>query len=105
MVRRKTKKNTPRAQRIMDAALQYSKKLSRLVSWCWVAYRFAALVAMCYVPEAAEHIVDTISGVDTIMMTNLGTYLVSSTGEKLIYSDQFVSSWLEKHGLKSETQG
>jgi len=53
------------------------------------------------VPSAAEALVSTIAGLDTIMMINEGTYLVNSLGEKYLYSDKFVLKWLNKGGFKS----
>jgi hypothetical protein len=53
------------------------------------------------VPSAAEALVSTIAGLDTIMMINEGTYLVNSLGEKYLYSDKFVLKWLDKGGFKS----
>lgn len=87
------------ARRIADAALQYSKRLSKFISWSWVIYRFSVLIASAIVPSAAEALVSTISGIDTIMLVNEGTYLVNSLGEKYIYSDKFALAFLKKGGF------
>jgi len=53
------------------------------------------------VPSAAEALVSSTQGMDTIMLVNEGTYLINSLGEKIIYSDRFVLKWLDKGGFKS----
>lgn len=87
--------------RIAAAALQYSKKLSKFICWVWAVYRFAVLIVAALQPVAAEPLVNTIPGVDTIMMVNVSTYLINSLGEKYIYSDRVILKWLEKGGWKS----
>lgn len=89
------------AGRVAAAALQYSKKLSRFISWTWAIYRFAILVVAAIQPAAAGDLAATIPGIDTIMMANVSTYLVNSLGEKILYSDRFALKWLEKGGFKS----
>lgn len=89
------------AKRIANAALQYSKWLSRFICWVWALYRFAVLIVAAIQPSVAEAISATTSGVDTIMMINEGTYLVNSLGEKYLYSDKFVMSWLKGGGFKN----
>lgn len=86
---------------IAKAALQYSKRLSKFICWVWAIYRFSIIIAAAIVPSAAEALVSTIAGIDTIMLVNEGTYLVNSLGEKIIYSDVFVLKWLDKSGFKS----
>ena len=86
---------------IAKAALQYSKRLSKFICWIWAIYRFSIIIAAAIVPSAAEALVSTIAGIDTIMLVNEGTYLVNSLGEKIIYSDVFVLKWLDKSGFKS----
>ena len=89
------------AGKVAAAALQYSKWLSRFICWIWAIYRFSAIAAAALVPSAAEAIVSTIAGIDTIMLVNEGTYLVNSLGEKYLYSDKFILKWLDKGGFKS----
>lgn len=89
------------ANRVAAVALQYSKWLSRFICWVWAIYRFSVVIAAAIVPSAAESLVATIAGIDTIMLVNEGTYLVNSLGEKIIYSDRFVLKWLDKGGFKS----
>lgn len=89
------------AYKVATAALQYSKWLSRFICWVWAAYRFSVIILSAIVPTAAEALVSTIPGVDTIMLVNEGTYLVNSLGEKYLYSDKFILKWLDKDGFKS----
>ncbi len=89
------------ANRIANAALQYSKWLSRFICWVWAIYRFSILIASVIEPTAAEPLATTITGLDTIMLVNEGTYLINSLGEKWIYSDRFVMTWIKKGGFNS----
>ena len=89
------------ARKVVAAALQYSKWLSKFICWVWAIYRFSVIIAAALVPSAAEALVSTIPGMDTIMLVNEGTYLINSLGEKIIYSDRFVLKWLDKGGFKS----
>lgn len=89
------------AGKVAAAALQYSKWLSRFICWVWAIYRFSVIILSAVVPTAAEALVSTIPGVDTIMLVNEGTYLVNSLGEKYIYSDKFVLNWIDKGGFKT----
>lgn len=89
------------ANKVAAAALQYSKWLSRFICWVWAIYRFTAIILSAIVPAAAEALAGTIVGLDTIMMVNVGTYLVNSLGEKYLYSDKAVLKWLDKGGFKS----
>ena len=89
------------AHKVAAAALQYSKWLSRFICWVWAIYRFTVIILAAIVPQAAEALVATITGIDTIMLVNEGTYLVNSLGEKYIYSDRAVLKWIDKGGFKS----
>lgn len=89
------------ANKVAAAALQYSKRLSKFICWVWAIYRFSIIIAAAIVPSAAEALVSTIAGIDTIMLVNEGTYLVNSLGEKYLYSDRFILKWLDKGGFKT----
>ena len=89
------------ANKVAAAALQYSKKLSKFISWTWAIYRFAILIVAAIQPSVASDIAATIPGMDTIMMANVCTYLINSLGEKILYSDRFAMKWLDKGGFKS----
>lgn len=87
-------------QKILKTALQYSKWMSKFICWVWAIYRFTALFASAFVPEAAEAMASTLYNLDWIMLVNEGTYLINSLGEKYIYSDRFIFKWLETGGFK-----
>ena len=89
------------ASKVAAAALQYSKKLSKFICWVWAIYRFAIILSSAFVPSAADALVATIPGLDTIMMINISCYLCNSLGEKILYSDRFVLKWLDKKGFQS----
>ena len=89
------------SNKIAAAALQYSKWLSRFICWVWATYRFTILIASVIQPTIAEAAASTITGIDTIMLVNEGTYLINSLGEKIIYSDRFIMSWINKGGFNS----
>ena len=89
------------ANKVAAAALQYSKWLSRFICWIWAIYRFTALFASAWRPDAAAAIASTLYNLDWIMMINVGTYLINSLGEKYIYSDRFILRWLDKGGIKA----
>lgn len=88
------------AKKVAAAALQYSKQLSKFICWVWALYRFTVIGLGAIVPEAANALVSTIPGIDTIMMINVSCYLVNSLGEKIIYSDKFILKWLDKGGFQ-----
>ncbi len=89
-----------KSKKILKAALQYSKWMSKFICWIWAIYRFTALGATVVVPEAAEALASTLYNLDWIMLVNMGTYLINSLGEKYIYSDRFIFKWLTTGGFK-----
>lgn len=92
---------SPRMSKIAEVALQYSKKLSKMITWFWIVYRILVLIASVIRPEIAGELSQTNTGVDTAMLVNEGTYLINSLGEKVIYSDRFVMQWIQKGGWHS----
>ena len=89
-----------KSQKVAQAALQYSKWMSKFICWVWAIYRFTALFAAAFVPTAADALASTLYNLDWIMLVNMGTYLINSLGEKYIYSDRFIFKWLETGGFK-----
>ena len=89
-----------KSQKVAQAALQYSKWMSKFICWVWAIYRFTALFASAFVPSAAEAMASTLYNLDWIMLVNMGTYLINSLGEKYIYSDRFIFKWLSTGGFK-----
>lgn len=87
-------------KKIAEAALQYSKWMSKFICWIWAIYRFTALIASVIEPSAAEAMASTLYNLDWIMLVNEGTYLINSLGEKYIYSDRFIFKWLSTGGFK-----
>lgn len=90
------------ANRIAASALQYSKRLSRLVSWFWVIHHILTLIAAIIAPEAAEYIMQVNYMIDIIMMVNLATYMCNSLGEKILYAQDTVHSFFKKDKPKKE---
>ena len=82
-----TKKRSTPSKR---APLQYSKKLSTAVTLFWIVYRLAELVVAVIEPAIADALVQLVSGVDTVMMVNLGFYSGNSVAEKAILA------WMDK---------
>ena len=89
------------ANRVAAAALQFSKWLSRAITWYWMFYRTLAAILSTIRPEAAGAIMASVAGVDQIMIINEGTYLINSLGEKYIYSDKFVMRWFKDGAWKT----
>ena len=79
-----------RKQRGTPAKLQYSKKLSTAVTFFWIIYRLAELIAAVVEPSIADALVQLVAGVDTVMMVNLGFYSGNSVAEKAILA------WMNK---------
>lgn len=87
------RKSTPSKR----APLQYSKKLSTAVTLFWIIYRLAELVVAVIEPAIADALVQLVSGVDTVMMVNLGFYSGNSVAEKAILA------WMDK-GLAAKDE-
>lgn len=64
--------------------LQYSKKLSTAVTGFWIFYRVMTVCAAIWRPEISEALTKLVSGVDSVMMVNLGFYCGNSVSEKAI---------------------
>ena len=63
--------------------MQYSKKMCTRVTIFWMIYRIANFIVVLLRPEVASALVDLSTGVDTIMIVNMGAYTGNSTVEKL----------------------
>lgn len=87
--------------RTANAALQYSKWMSKFICWIWAIYRFGVLFAATFEPNSAEALASTLINLDWIMLVNEGTYLINSLGEKYIFSDRFILRWVDKGGFKN----
>ena len=63
--------------------IQYSKKMCTAVTIFWMVYRLINLIVTIIRPETAVALVNLSAGVDTIMITNMSTYLLNSSTEKI----------------------
>ena len=64
--------------------LQFSKKMSVAVTAFWIIFRLVEIVAAIWQPAIADALVRLVSGVDSVMMVNLGFYCGNSVAEKAI---------------------
>ena len=65
-------------------ALKISKKVSVSVTIFWMIFRIFELLCALWQPIIAEALVKLVSGVDGVMMVNLGFYCGNSVAEKAI---------------------
>ena len=64
--------------------LQFSKRMSVTVSVFWIIFRLIEIAAAVWQPAIADALVRLVSGVDGVMMVNLGFYCGNSVAEKAI---------------------
>lgn len=102
MSRKKKKRRIP---------LQFSKRMSITVTIFWIAFRLAEILAAVWQPSIADALVKLVSGVDGVMMVNLGFYCGNSVAEKAILAwmdsrttqgDEESSATVE-YAIKNET--
>ena len=74
--------STKTALKIQNKYIQYSKKMASRVAIFWMIYRIANFAVVLFRPEAAKYLVDLSSGVDMIMIVNMGVYTGNSISEK-----------------------
>ena len=63
--------------------MQYSKKMCTRVTIFWMIYRILNFVVVLLRPEIANALSDLSTGVDTIMIVNMGAYTTNSATEKV----------------------
>lgn len=63
--------------------MQYSKKMASRVTIFWMIYRLANFAVAIVRPDIAKYLVDLSTGVDTVMIINVGFYTGNSVGEKI----------------------
>jgi len=63
--------------------MQYSKKMASRVTIFWMLYRLANFAVAIIRPDIAKYLVDLSTGVDTVMIVNVGFYTGNSVGEKI----------------------
>ena len=73
-----------RKRRKKRISLQFSKKMSICVTIFWIGFRLVEILAAIWQPAIAEALVKLVSGVDGVMMVNLGFYCGNSVAEKAI---------------------
>ena len=71
------------ALKAKEVFMQYSKKMCTRVTIFWMIYRIANFIVVLLRPEVASALVDLSTGVDTIMIVNMGAYTGNSATEKL----------------------
>lgn len=71
-------------KKVTKIALQYSKKISTFVCIFWCVYRIATILAVSIAPEVSEALTKLVTGIDSVMMINLGFYCGNSVSEKAI---------------------
>lgn len=73
-----------RRRRRNRISLQFSKKMSVTVTIFWIVFRLVEILAAIWQPTIADALVKLVSGVDGVMMVNLGFYCGNSVAEKAI---------------------
>ena len=81
--------------------LQFSKRMSITVTIFWIIFRLAEILAAVWQPAIAEALVKLVSGVDGVMMVNLGFYCGNSVAEKAILA--WMDSRMQGDEESSET--
>ena len=89
MSRKKKKRRIP---------LQFSKRMSVTVTIFWIAFRLAEILAAVWQPAIADALVKLVSGVDGVMMVNLGFYCGNSVAEKAILA------WMDSRGPQGDEE-
>jgi len=74
-----TKKTKPR-----EKFIQYSKKMASRVTIFWMIYRIANFIVVLLRPEVSKSLVDLTTGLDTVMIINVGFYTGNSISEKAV---------------------
>lgn len=77
-------------------SLQFSKKMSVTVTIFWIVFRLAEILAAIWQPAIADALVKLVSGVDGVMMVNLGFYCGNSVAEKAILA------WMDSRGPQGD---
>ena len=75
---------TKAERKTKEKFMQYSKKMASRVTIFWMLYRIANFVVVLLRPEVSKYLVDLSTGVDTVMIINVGFYTGNSVGEKIV---------------------
>lgn len=79
-------------------ALQFSKRTSIVVTGFWIIFRLVEIVAAIVQPSISDALVKLVSGVDGVMMVNLGFYCGNSVAEKAILA------WMDSRGPQGDEE-
>lgn len=71
------------SKKMKEAFVQYSKKMCSRVTFFWMLYRLVNFIVVLFRPEVAKYLVDLCTGIDTVMIINIGFYTGNSIGEKV----------------------
>lgn len=63
--------------------VQYSKRMASCITIFWMVYRILNFLVVLIRPEIANALSDLSTGVDTIMIVNMGAYTTNSATEKV----------------------
>lgn len=74
---------TKLALKAKEKFMQYSKKMATRVTIFWMIYRIVNFVVVIIRPDVANALVDLSTGVDTVMIVNMGFYTGNSATEKI----------------------
>ena len=75
---------TKAERRTKEKFMQYSKKMASRVTLFWMLYRIVNFVVVLLRPEVSKYLVDLSTGIDTVMIINVGFYTGNSVGEKIV---------------------
>lgn len=75
--------STRAAIKAKEAFMQYSKKMCTRVTIFWMIYRVLNFVIVLLRPETSQALTELCTGVDTIMIVNMGAYTANSGTEKV----------------------
>ena len=70
------------AAKTREKFVQYSKRMASRVTLFWMIYRLANFIVVLFRPEVGKYLVDLSTGVDTVMIINVGFYTGNSISEK-----------------------
>lgn len=87
-----------RKRRRSRISLQFSKKMSVTVTIFWIVFRLVEILAAIWQPAIADALVKLVSGVDGVMMVNLGFYCGNSVAEKAILA------WMDSRNAQGDDE-
>lgn len=75
---------TEKMLKTKEKFMQYSKKMASRVTIFWMIYRIANFIVVLLQPEVSKALVDLTTGLDTVMIINVGFYTGNSISEKAV---------------------